>query len=222
MGRTAAETSPWDVGLYSLAESARYGSIPASTLGRWLARRTPTGTLREELVSFDELVSLLFVRQLTRQHVRMKDILTAESDLRERTGHQHPFVHETLWVAGRDVMVRVPATDGEFLAANRRGQMGLPGLIEPKLVELPELVTDVRGRLGYDGGRAVVWRPADRIAARPIVQFGLTCIEGTRLTTRAVCEAVDAGDDNVTLAHMFEVAESDIELAVQWEHQLAA
>jgi uncharacterized protein (DUF433 family) len=165
---------------------------------------------------------MLFVRQLRDHGVRLKDILTAEDDLRNRTGHGHPFVHETLWVASRDILVRVDATADAYLSANRRGQLAIPGVTEAIRIQLPELVSDVRGRLTYERGRVAEWRPVERIAARPAVQFGLTCIEGTRLTTRAVHEAAEAGDDTVSIARLYEVTETDVERAIEWERQLAA
>ncbi len=213
-------TEPWHIGLYSQTEAAHYSEIPLSTVHRWLARREVS--LGDELVGFDEFVSMLFVRQLRDRRVRLKDILTAEDDLRKRTGHQHPFVHEALWVAGRDVLVQVGAATDTYMAANLRGQLAIPGVIEAKRVQLPKLVADVRGQLSYDQGRVAAWRPIERIAARPAVQFGLTCIEGTRLTTRAVFEAAEAGDDPITIARLFEVTESDVKQAIEWEQQLAA
>jgi uncharacterized protein (DUF433 family) len=213
-------TEPWHIGLYSQTEAAHYSEIPLSTVHRWLESR---GAIEgEELVSFDEFVSMLFVRQLRDRRVRLKDIETAEEDLRERTGHRHPFVHEALWVAGKDILVRVGPAAEAYLAANLRGQLAIPGVIEAIRVDLPRLVADVRGQLSYDQGRVAAWRPVDRIAARPGVQFGLTCIEGTRVTTRAVFEAVAAGDDPATIARLFEVTETDVNQAVEWERQLAA
>ena len=125
-------------------------------------------------------------------------------------------------MAGGDVLVRVGTATDAFMAANLRGQLAIPGVVEAKRVRLPLLVTDIRGQLSYEHGRVAAWRPAERITARPAVQFGLTCIEGTRLTTRAVFEAAEAGDDPVTIARLFEVTETDIRRAIDWERQLAA
>lgn len=215
----SATTEVWDVGMYSLTDAVRYSGIPMSTVSRWLDPR-PAGT-RDDLVTFDEFVTLLFVRQL-RKRVRLKDIREAEMDLRERTGHRHPFVHETLWVAGRDVMVRVTDSPDSFLSANRHGQLAIPSIVEAERVDLPRLVADVRGQLGYDDGRVSVWRPVARIAARPAVQYGLTCVDGTRLTTRTIYDVAEAGDELASIARLFEVTETDVAQAVEWERALAA
>jgi uncharacterized protein (DUF433 family) len=207
----------WDLGLYALTDAVRYSRIPMSTVARWL-EPPPNGT-REDLVTFDEFVTLLFVRELRDRGVPLRQIREAERDLQERTGHRHPFVYESLWVAGRDVMVRV--TD-QLVSANRRGQIAMPGVVEAHRVDLPHAVEDVRGQLAYHDGRVALWRPVEHIAARPAVQYGLTCIEGTRITTRTIFEVSQAGDDVPTIARLFEVTESDVSRAVAWEQRIAA
>jgi hypothetical protein len=57
-------TDAWDVGLYSLTDAVQYSGIPMSTVSRWLNPR-PEG-VKDDLVTFDEFVTLLFVRQLRR------------------------------------------------------------------------------------------------------------------------------------------------------------
>lgn len=217
-GRSHA-VEAWDVGLYSLTDAVQYSGIPMRTVARWLDPRPHRVT--DDLVTFDEFVTLLFVRQL-RKRVHLKDTREAERDLQERTGHRHPFVHETLWVAGRDVMVRVKDSPDSFLSANRRGQLAMPGIIEAERVDLPNLVADVRGQLGYEDGRVSVWRPVERIAARPAVQYGLTCVDGTRLTTRTIYDVAEAGDEPASIARLFEVTETDVAQAIEWERALAA
>lgn len=217
---TVSGSEPWHFGLYSLADAVRYSGIPIGTVHRWIGRRLDRE--HEQLVSFDEFVALLFIRRLRDLKVPLREILRAEEDLRQRTGHRHPFAHETLWVAGRDVLVRVPGSVDAFLSANRRGQLPIPGVALAERVELSNLVADVRGELVYVNGRVGMWRPTERIAARPAVQFGLTCIEGTRLTTTALYEAASAGDEPTELARLFEVTESDIDRAIAWERRLAA
>lgn len=207
-----------DLGLYSIADAVRYSRIPTATVRRWLEREGRGASWRDQLVSFDELVSLLFVREFRQRGVRLREVIAAERDLRERTAWRHPFVHEGLWTAGGDVMVRI---SDQYLAANRRGQVALP-IIEAKRVQLRHLVSDVRGQLSYDAQRVAAWRPVDHVVARPATQFGLTCIEGTRVPTRSISEAVSGGDRPVELAQLYEVPETFIERAVEWELELAA
>jgi uncharacterized protein (DUF433 family) len=209
-----------DLGLYSIADAVRYSRIPNATVRRWLEREGRGTSWRDQLVSFDELISLLFVREFRKNDVRLADIIAAERDLRERYGWEHPFVREGLWTAGGDVLVRVSEAD-HYFSANRRGQIALK-IAEPKRVQLPHLVQDVRGELGYVADRVASWRPVDHVVARPATQFGLTCIEGTRIPTLSIFEAVSAGDRPAQLAQLYGVANVMIEKAVEWERQLAA
>jgi uncharacterized protein (DUF433 family) len=119
-------------------------------------------------------------------------------------------------------MVRVHDSPDAFFSANRRGQLAMTGILQPERVDLPSVVADVRGQLGCDDGRVAVWLPADGIAARPAVQYGLTCLDGTRLTTRTVYDYAEAGDDPASIARLFEVTETDVAQAIEWERGLAA
>jgi uncharacterized protein (DUF433 family) len=210
------------IGLYSQSEAARYSGIPLSTVHRWFSDR---GFLADgaSLVPFEEFISLLFVRELRlRWRVPLKQIREAEQDLRIRTGRDHPLAREELWVAGRDVLVKVPGDAEAFISANRRGQLAIPRVVEAHVVRLPDLVGAVRGKVGYEAGHASYWAPMERVIARPAVQFGQTCIDGTRTPTRIVFEAVEAGDRAETLADLFAVTPHDIHQAVEWERKLAA
>lgn len=89
-------------------------------------------------------------------------------------------------------------------------------------IVLPEAVDAVRGEVRYHDGRVVAWRPVDRISAAPSIQFGATCIDGTRLPTRALYDASLGGDTPAVIARLYGIAEADVESAITWERSLAA
>jgi len=215
-----AEREPWHLALYSQTDASMYADVPLSTVHRWFGAEEVASA--ERLATFDDLVTLLFVRELRRRGVPLKDIRAAEMDLRERTGHQHPFAHESLWVAGRDILVLVDATRRGYLSPNRRGQLALPEITQPVRVELPRAVAPVRGELTYASGRVAIWRPTEGIAAQPAIQFGLTCIEGTRLPTKDIYQANLEGDSIERLAGLYAVTETEVRRAVECETKLAA
>jgi uncharacterized protein (DUF433 family) len=214
--------NPTLVPLYMQSDLARYLGLPISTVASWRSRGGRVPHQRGALLSFEELISLLFVRELLRRHVRLKNVFLAERDLQQRLGRAHPFALERLWVEGGDVLVRVSEPVEGFLAANRAGQATLPSLVEPKRVELPELVRPLRQEVDYSEGNATAWRPAPHIVARPAVQFGLPCVEGSRLPTRTLLRAVAAGDRVDDVAAAYGVDVQDVEAAVGWEQSLAA
>ena len=213
------------LGLYSVADAARYARIPTSTVRRWLERRGRGNTWRDNLVSFDELVSLLFVHEFRLHHVKLREVIRAEEQLRKWFDWGHPFVHEGLWTAGGDILIRVPTeespTGDKVMSANRGGQVAL-SIVQLKTVQLPEVVRDVKAELTYEDERVAAWRPAEDVVARPATQFGLTCIEGTRIPTRSIYQAMIAGDRPAQLARLYGVDQDKIERAAEWERQLAA
>lgn len=137
----------------------------------------------------------------------------------------HPFVHQGLWTAGGDILVKLPRGSDygadAVIATNRGGQVAL-SIIELKIIQLPELVRHVKGQLTYERQRVAAWRPADDVVARPATQFGLTCIEGTRIPTRSIYQAISAGDSRPQLARLYGVDQRKIDRAAEWERQLAA
>jgi uncharacterized protein (DUF433 family) len=213
------------LGLYSIADASRYARIPSSTARRWLEREGRGKTWRDDLVSFDDLVSLLFVHEFRRHGVKLREVMNAEADLRQRFDWGHPFVHQGLWTAGGDVLVKVPAEQDHgadaVIAANRGGQVALT-IIQLKRVQVPELVSDIKHQLTYEDERVAAWRPAEDVEARPATQFGLTCIEGTRIPTRSIFQAISAGDSPAQLARLYGVDQDKIERAAEWERQLVA
>lgn len=213
------------LGLYSIADAARYARIPTTTVRRWMERQGRGTTWREHLVSFDDLISLLFVHEFRKHDVKLREIIRAETDLRERFDWGHPFVHEGLWTAGGDILIRVPGGadygPDAVIASNRGGQVAL-SIIQLKSVQLPELVRNLEEQLNYEDQRVTAWRPADDVVARPATQFGLTCIEGTRIPTRSIYQAIAGGDTPARLARLYEIGQEKIERAAEWERQLAA
>lgn len=210
--------------LYPAQELARYLRMPASTVRYWLSRGGRIQREPAQLLSFEELISLLFVRELRVGHnVPFKEIARSERDLRARLGKEHPFAWEQLWTAGRDVMVRLPDQPDSYVATNRLGQVSLPRWVEAHKVEVPALLQPLRAQVEYrDDGRAFSWRPSPHVIARPAVQFGLPCVDGTRLPTKTVLRAVTAGDTVEQIAFAYGADLDGIRAAVEWEQSLAA
>ncbi len=196
--------------------------LPASTVRWWLRRGGRIKRTGASLVTFDELISLLFVGELRRRNVSHRDILRAEVDLRQRTGHHLPFIHQELWVAGKDVLVPAEPDASQFIAANRGGQSTFKHWAEAERVRLSDLVERARGQLQYDNKRAIAWMPRPDIALRPGVQFGHTCVAGTRIPTNVLAGAVGAGEPPEEVAELYLITPEQVHEAVAWERGLAA
>ena len=217
------DMQPEEVALYPTDELAHYLRMPTSTVRNWLTRGGRLKREHAQLLTFEELISLLFVGELRHRHnVKFKEIIRAEQDLRARIGKEHPFAWERLWTAGGDVMVRVPGEPETFIAASRLGQTTLPNWVEPREVAVPALVAPLRDQVGYHEERAAVWRPAPHVTARPAVQFGVPCVDGSRLPTRTVIRAVEAGDTPEEVAAAYGASPDGVRAAVGWELSLLA
>ena len=228
-----------EIPLYPVAELARYLRLAPSTVDYWWRRGGRTQHAPHGLLSFDELISLLFVRELRARGVRFKDIFAAEMDLQHRIGQQHPFAWQPLWSEGRDVLVPIAGTES-FLSPNRGGQATLPSVARPGRVvlagtaislgesvvqgdaSLTELAQPVLAEIEYLDERALAWHPASLVVARPAVQFGLPCVEGSRLPTRTVVRSVAAGDSVGEVAAAYGISVQSVEAAIGWEQSLAA
>lgn len=207
--------------LYVQADLARYLRLPASTIAYWRSRGRRAPHAHGALLSFEELISLLFVRELRDHKVSFKDIFLAERDLTRRLEKEHPFAWEPLWVEGRDILVKTNEPEG-YLSPNRAGQQTLPDLVEPQPVRLSDILEPLRAEVDYAGRKAVAWRPALHVVARPAVQFGLPCLESTRIPTRTLLRAVLSGDPIEEVAGAYGVPVVQIQAAVGWERTLAA
>jgi uncharacterized protein (DUF433 family) len=207
-------------GLYSLSELTSYLSLDegrrlsGSTVGRW-AQHALAGVEhrpRRPDYSFADLISMLVVRDLVRLGLRPTDIREAELFLRERYGHEHPFVSMRLKTDGVDVFYEAaPSIAEQLTAANRRGQE----VLKPTIAHALNGVT-------YEHGLAAAWRPAEGIVLDPTIQFGEPCIAETGVTTRQL--AVLASSSNaspVDLARTYGVREHEVRRALEFERRLA-
>lgn len=228
-----------EIPLYPVAELARYLQLAPSTVDYWWRRGGRTQHAVHGLLSFEELISLLFVRELRARGVRFKDIFAAETDLQRRIGQQHPFAWQPLWVEGRDVLVPIAGSDS-YLSPNRGGQATLPSVARPERVAvvgtaddhveaatgggapLTDLIQPVLAQVEYTAERAIAWHPAPHIVARPAVQFGLPCVEGSRLPTRTVLRSITAGDSPEEVARAYGISLQSVQAVVGWEQSLAA
>jgi uncharacterized protein (DUF433 family) len=215
-----------ELGLYTVADAARYARVPVATARRWLMQRGA-----QALLSFDQFVSLLVLGVLRREaRVPLGRIIVAEDYLRARTGYPFPFAHQRLWVEGREILVssepgELPSALAEydtFLVASRRGQLTVPGVATPTELTLPPWAEDLKQTLEYSEGWVVAWKPTEHVVAQPLVQVGRPCVAGTRVPTRTLYSAFLAGDSVEALSDAFDLPLNHVAEAVKWEQQLAA
>jgi uncharacterized protein (DUF433 family)/DNA-binding transcriptional MerR regulator len=160
--------------------------------------------------SFSDLISLFVVRFLRSKGVEPKDIREAEQFLRERWKTDRPFVNEEIKTDGRNVFYRDELIAGQIEAADMRGQQTMREMVKDKLT-----------RVHYRDGTAAYWVPRKHVILDPRVQFGEPVVEGTRVPTEAVAEAVGSfGVEGA--AGRLDLSPRVIAAAVSFENKRAA
>ena len=168
---------------------------------------------RQLIIGFEDLISMRVIAILRALGVKWSKIRGAESWLREKTGYPRPFAIERVWTETSDVFAEFH--EG-FIAASRSGQLAFIGLLEQYLVSVHDMIFVSRDSVKV----ADAWRPHEDILINPRVQFGEPCIEGTRIRTRILQELFMGGDTIPYLTNSFDLSESQITHALEWENRL--
>ena len=147
--------------------------------------------------------------------VSFKSIRLAEKYLREQTGKAHPFASEALWTDRSNVFTKFQ----EILMAVSRGSQLAFDFMRHYVISLPGLL--------YEDEMAASWEPREGVLIHPEVQFGKSCIKGTRIPTSTVWGLIKGSDEpDSTLvprvARSYRVEDEDIRKAVRWEDAIAA
>jgi len=204
-------------GLYGLNELTSYlnfdqpRTLAASTVARWAHKGLSAleHTARRSDYSFVDLVSMLVVRNLIVQGLSIGDIRRADAHLRERYGHDHPFVSVRLKTDGVDVFYdALPSIADQLTAANRGGQE----VIRPAITRALQGVT-------YEHGLAATWSPVDGVTLDPKIQFGEPCIADRSVTTSQLAELA-TGMSTAALAEAYRLDESSVRQAIDFERRL--
>ena len=204
-------------GVYSLAELRGFlgyygGAEAAERALPWLthALNPVEHESRQPDYSFADLISLFVVRELTRRGVLMHRIQAAEAYLRKLWNTDRPFVSDEIQTDGHHVYWDEQPLADSIEVADVHGQR-----------TFLQLVKDQLRHVHYHEGTAVYWTPARYVLVDPRVQFGEPVVEGTRVTTDLLAEAVRRYGLDKT-ARRFDVAKHAVRSAANFEQQLAA
>jgi uncharacterized protein (DUF433 family) len=207
---------PTELGLYTIPEAGRLARTNRSTVASWVRAGVGAEPLydvagQSTLLTFDDLISLLVVRELRKAEVPMLTVKRIEAQLAQ------------LW------HVKRPFASGHFSTRYGAVVTSVDDVVHPVAVTgavqeiFYELIKNDLRDVSYDAElRARSWRPTAYVLIRPDLQFGAPCVEGTRVTTRTIREYLDAGESIEELAHEFHLTSEQIAAVSQWEKSLAA
>jgi len=170
---------------------------------------------RDILITFEDLVSMRVIAALRGAGVSFRAVRIAEKSLRDQTGKKRPFASEALWTDSSDVFTKLQ----EILMAVSRGSQLAFDFMHNYVIALPGLL--------YEDEMAASWEPREGVMIHPEIQFGKSCIKGTRIPTSTVWGLVKGSDEPDTamvsrVARSYQVENEDIWKAVRWEDAIAA
>ena len=211
-------------GIYEVSEASR---IIATTLRTdtplnissrkviyWIRRGlTDSGLVkipgRELLLTFEDVISMRVIAALRAAGVKFSRIYEAEKWLRKVTGHPKPFATEMLWTEKSDVFVDMKR---QLIAASRGGQYAFQ-ILEDYLIPVHGIIFNAQHI-------AQTWEPRVNILLDPLIQFGASCIKGTRIPTRTLWGMVMGGDTIEYVTQSYHLAVEQVQYAIDWEDAL--
>jgi uncharacterized protein (DUF433 family) len=215
--------------VFTEAEAARLLGVAQGTLHYWLEggvrrgkayppvlRTEPQGT---RSVTWAEFVEAGLLRQYRRSHnVPMAELRAFIDRLRTDLGIPYPLADRRPYAMNRELVHEAQISvglDPEFwLVAEISGQMVLTTPSEQFVFH----------RVEWEGYRAVGWKPAadedSTVRIFPDVRFGRPSVNG--ISTAAIWEQEDAGEDVEDLAKLYRLTVADVRWALSYENSQRA
>lgn len=221
------------VGLYSYADAARIIGVPPSTLRSWVRdyfydargrpyRRKPV--IRryfpdEPILTFLELIELLFVKLFRDHGVSMPTIRLASARAAQMFNHDYPFAVQRFDTDGQRIFATLKdeADDATLVQELARGQLAFDRFVRPFF-----------RKLEYEGSMlALTYWPLERtgrIVLDPRRNFGQPIDADTGVPTRVLYNALvgGAGRTAEQVADWYEVPVAAVEAAIAYEAFLHA
>jgi uncharacterized protein (DUF433 family) len=214
--------------MYSEAEAARLLRVPQSTLHYWLDGGVYRGKRYRPIVRIDprsdrtvtwaEFVEAGLLREYRKTHrVPMAELRAFIDVLRDRMGVPYPLAHERPFVADRQLVLEAQDESGltpEYcLVAWASGQL----ILTPPSQSFVE-------RIDWADDIAAAWRPHNEpgstVRIDPNVRFGRPAVGG--ISTEAIWEQEDSGEDVPDIAETFGLSVSDVRWALAYENSIRA
>ena len=212
---------------YAFPVAARHLGMPPATLRSWVLGRTyrrgrelvvtepliraPAGS--GNLISFNNLVEAHALRAIrTKDGVRMAAVRDAIRYAEESLGIERLLLSDELRTSGQDIFLDRLR---EVITLSRSGQLAMKQMLSAYLKRV-DRDDDARPFRLYP------LRPAwsgDRkpIVIDPRVSFGRPTVAGSGVSTAALVDRVDAGEDLQTLADDYHLSTGQVEDAVFYE-----
>ena len=216
-----------DAPAYSFPAAARHLGMPAATLRSWVLGRTyrrggelvgtepliraPAGS--RNLISFNNLVEAHVLRALrTKDGIRMAAVREAIDFAEQSLGIARLLLSDELRTSGQDIFLDRLS---ELITLSKSGQLAMKQMLSAYLKRVDRDDDALPFRLyplrpAWSGER----KP---IVIDPRISFGRPTVAGSGVSTAALVDRVDAGEDLQTLADDYRLSIGQVEDAVFYE-----
>ena len=204
-----------DAPAYGISEAARFIRIPRATLAYWTGGPNPLiGSPRSGgPLSFNNLVEAHVLRALRKVHgARMANVRSALLYAEEQLGISRLLLHDELLTSGGELFLEHL---GQLINLSRSGQLALRKLLEDCLDRVERDDQRLPFRLYPELPRQSA--NARAIWINPRISFGRPVLAGSGVSTRALVDRIDAGEEIAAIAHDYDLDESQIHDAVLYE-----
>lgn len=233
MGFPMTESNYCGAGIYSVTEASRLTRVSPSRIRRWLRGyryRVKHGTRESPPVwqgdfspiegsaalSFSDLIEIRLVAQFLSAGVSWRTMRKARAEAVELVASTHPFCTQQFCTNGSKVFLRTDRGESdERLVELLAKQRYFLDIVEPLLVQLDF----------SQGERLLRWWPMghDRqVVLDPARSFGRPIIEREGVPTFFLASAAAASESLSTVCEWYDVPESAVTDAVEFERRLVA
>jgi len=219
-------------GLYTTSEVSRLTGLSRSRVRRWISgykfkshgseRRSGPVVLRDaadgDMVTFLDLVEILFVRAFLEHGVTMNEIRRASVKAIELYGGDHPFAVHRFETDGKEIFARI--------SDKRSKRKRILGVVGGHL-SFEEVVAPCFKQIDFRAsGDAIRWWPLGKrapVMLDPQIAFGAPVTKTAHVPTFAIGAALASGESPRRVAKWFEIPVRDVKAAGTLErHQIAA
>lgn len=205
------------LGIYTMADVARYTGISYQTVYSWFRARGVFDSDFEEVgdsfaVSFYDLVDSMVANAFRQHGVSLQKIRAARDKLRKTLSTPHPFCHRGLYTDGRRILVEFSKSVTGLEDAQSR-----QSFFKHIKKQLHNVSYSTKSRLANS------IKVARGVEMRPDVAMGHPVIEGTGLRSYIVQRAYYANSkDKELVANLYGLSEEQVDWAVDYEDSAGA
>ncbi len=226
-------SSPWvGIGVYSIPQAARLSGVPSQRIRRWVRgysyaykeeRHNSPALWRPQLpliddsqvLGFLDLMEIRFVDAFLNAGVSWPLLRRAAAKAADVFNTTHPFSQKRFKTDGRSVFIEV---------VDESGRTAIWDLVRDQLAFQKIIAPYLRG-VDFEADAPLRWWPAEgrrKVVIDPARSFGQPILAAHGIPTEVIYNAYLAEEATAAIASWFEIPETAVIAAVEFEERLAA